>query len=166
MRHAPVLLSIVLLFLTASTARAAEIVRWRKLDPWIDEARASSPTFRRLWDEAETRKGVDLRIVQRPQPNSSMRAHSELRVGGESVTGEVVLPLGGSRDRSVSLLGHELAHVLQLVGALEVAADDPRGEGQAVAIEKAILSELASRGSSEEDVALGKGGVLWGPAGS
>lgn len=166
MRHAPVLLALFFGLLSVPPASAGEIARWRRLDPWIDEARAASPTFRRVWDEAEKRDGVRLRLVQRPQPNSSMRAHSELRVGGESVSGEVVLPFGGSRDRSLALLGHELAHVLQLAGALEVAADDPRGEGQAVAIEKTILSELASGRGSEQDVALGKGGVLWDPAGS
>jgi hypothetical protein len=127
-----------------------ELAVWKRLAPIVERGAVRSPTLARVVAEVRALDGVTLRVTQRPQPSSRMRAHSSLRVERGArpvrVDGEVLLPVGRSEPVVLSLLAHELAHVLQQAGVFVPGDDDPRGEEQAASIERAVLAELAPRG--------------------
>ena len=127
-----------------------ELALWKRLAPVVERGAVRSPTLARVLEDVRALDGVTLSVTQRPQPSSEMRAHSTLRVERGArpvrVDGEVLLPVGRSEPVLLSLLAHELAHVLQQAGTLVPGEDDPRGEEQATAIERAVLAELAPRG--------------------
>lgn len=145
---------IVVLTLVSSLALPAraggELTVWKRLVPLVERGASRSPTLARVLDDVRALEGVRLSVTQRPQPGTRMRAHSNLRVERASrpirVDGEVLLPVGRGESATLALLAHELAHVLQQAGVLTPATDDPRGERQAVEVERAVLAELAERG--------------------
>lgn len=147
-RNTALLAAFFLLFLPARAG--GELDLWKRLTPIVERGAERSPTLARVLEEVRALDGVALRVIQRPQPSSSMRAHSSLRVERAAkpirVEGDVLLPVGRQEPVLLSLLAHELAHVLQQAGVLVPGADDPRGEEQATAIERAVLAELAPRG--------------------
>jgi hypothetical protein len=115
------------------------------LIPVVDWAAASSPTLRRMLDAVSTLEGSHLTILQRLQPNSSMRAHSTFlirRDGGFRVDGSVFLPPAQSRSEIAALLAHELAHALALAGIVDRDSGDPSDENLARSFEDAVRSEL------------------------
>jgi hypothetical protein len=127
-----------------------ELAVWKRLVPVVDRGASRSPTLARVIREVRALDGVSLTVTQRPQPGSRIRAHSNLRVDRAArparVDGEVLLPAGGGETATLALLAHELTHVLQQAGVLTPSSDDPRGEMQAVEVERAVLAELAERG--------------------
>ena len=145
---------IVVLALSSSLMLPAEaggeLALWRRLVPVVEQGAVRSPTLARVLEDVRALDGVQVSVTQRPQPSSRMRAHATLRVDRSArpvrVDGEVLLPVGRSEPVLLSLLAHELAHVLQQAGILVPGDDDPRGEEQATAIERAVLAELAPRG--------------------
>jgi hypothetical protein len=126
----------------------------RTLSLLITRGLASSPTFRALFEALEGSPVVGLRILPRFGDGSSIRAHSDLSIafadraeGGSprppvSIRGTVFIPPDKGEIAKIGLIAHELAHVLARLGPDAEPIDYDRDEQNALAVERAVISEL------------------------
>ena len=149
--------------LAASRATASDFLHVRSDDAsirdWLHSGYDHSPTFRALADEIESRPGI-VYIAQAVALSRGMHGALLHAVGGsrELPIFRVLLKTNLGRDEAVSILAHELQHVLEvlragspadgaamatLFGALDAQTADSKFETEdARAITSRVLSEL------------------------
>ena len=141
----------------AASSDRGSIETHRTLSMLITHGLASSPTFRALFEALEGSPVVGLRILPRFGDGSSVRAHSDLRVAFAdraegapprppvSIRGTVFIPPDKGEIAKIGLIAHELAHVLARLGPDAEPIDYDRDEQNALAVERAVVSELEAR---------------------
>src|SRR5882672_4433993 len=122
----------LIMALSITLSPAAPVLEPGKtLVPVVEWAGANSPTLSLMLDAVSTLDGSHLFVLQRLQPSSLMRAHSNLvirRDGRFRVDGSVFLPPARPRSEIAALLAHEIAHVLAFAGLLNRDPDDLQDE--------------------------------------